>query len=188
MPSGTLWATCNIGAGKPEDHGDYFAWGETKTKSVYDPTTYKYNNEGYDKLTKYCNKSSCGDNGFTDNLTDLQTSDDPATSNWGKVWRTPSEDQWDELLAYTTSQWTIRNGVNGRLFTSKKNGQTLFLPAAGYRWVSGHDAGSVGYYWSRSFCTDDPYDAWYLDFGSDDCGVYIDTRHAGFSVRPVRQN
>lgn len=186
LPSGTLWATCNLGASKPEGYGNYYAWGETKTKSTYNFSTYKYVNGDYDKLTKYCNRSDYGNNGFTDNLTDLQTSDDPAAANWGSGWRTPSKAQWDELLTNTTNQWTTRNGVKGREFTSKKNGAKLFLPAAGgrseFRW-----AGFLGGYWSRSLYTDTPFLAWGLRIYSDDCYMGYDYRSGGFTVRPVRE-
>lgn len=190
LPSGTLWATCNIGASKPEGYGNYYAWGETSTKSTYNWGTYKYANGDYDKLTKYCNNSDYGNNGFTDKLTTLQSGDDPATANWGSGWQTPSKAQWDELLSNTTNQWTTKNGVKGRQFTSKKNGQTLFLPAAGRRWDSElYYAGSDGYYWSRSLGTDIPYYAWYLDFNSGSCDVGSGYRRlSGFSVRPVRLN
>ena len=188
LPSGTLWATCNIGASKPEDYGSYFAWGETYTKSTYNWSTYKYaNGNGY-KLTKYCNDSDYGNNGFTDNLTVLQAGDDPATAKWGSGWRTPSKEQWEELLSNTTHQWTTQNGVKGRKFTSKKNGNSVFLPAAGRRWDSElYDAGSYGYYWSRSLYTDYPIYAWRLYFYSDVCYVDYDYRYHGFSVRPVRE-
>lgn len=195
LSSGTKWATCNIGASRLEDFGNYYAWGETKpqTSNTYSWSSYKYANGDYYKLTKYCNDSDYGNNGFTDNLTTLQGSDDPATANWGSGWHTPDKAQWDELLDNTTNQWTAQNGVEGRLFTSKKNGQTLFLPFAGSRWGSGLSyAGSVGYYWSRSLCIDSsvgPLLAWALNFGSDSCdmdGVFC--RYGGLSVRPVRQN
>ena len=168
LPSGTLWATCNVGASKPEGYGSYFAWGETKPQSsnTYDWSTYKYANGAYDKLTKYCSKSGYGNNGFTDDLTTLQSGDDPATANWGSGWRMPTKSQWDELLSNTTNQWTTKNGVAGRLFTSKKNGQSVFLPAAGGRWDGElYYAGSNGHYWSRSLITDIPCYAW--SFSSD---------------------
>ena len=189
LPSGTLWATCNVGASKPEDYGSYFAWGETSTKGSYKWETYKYANGASDKLTKYCNDSGYGNNGFADNLTALQSSDDPATAKWGSVWRTPSKAQWDELLANTTNQGTTQNGVSGRLFTSKKNGQRLFLPAAGGRWDSElKDTGSGGYYWSRSLLTDNPIGAWYLFFNSRFCFMnFTNGRYVGLSVRPVRE-
>ena len=190
LPSGTLWATCNVGASKPEQYGDYYAWGETKTKSVYNCETYKYVNGNSKKLTKYCNKSEYGDNGFTDKLTTLQSGDDPAT-NWGSGWRTPSKTQWDELLQNTTNKWTRQNGVHGRLFTSKKNGQSVFLPAAGKR----HDselvlAGIGGYYWSRSLAMYHPCNALLLGFESDHCRMFgwdCFIRVIGLSVRPVRE-
>ena len=190
LPSGTLWATCNIGASKPEGNGNYYAWGETKPQAsnAYSWNSYKYADGGYDKLNKYCNNSKYGDNGFTDNLTTLQAGDDPAAANWGSDWRTPSKSQWDELLANTTNQWTTRNGVSGRLFTSKKNGKTLFLPAAGGRWDGELDGtGSYGRYWSRSLDTVYPYGAWYLYFDSGNCCMYSGRRGNGFSVRPVRE-
>ena len=187
LPSGTLWATCNIGASSPEDYGNYYAWGETSTKTTYNWDTYRYANGDYDKLTKYCNESDFGDNGFTDNLTTLQSGVDPATANWGSGWQTPSKSQWDELLQNTTNQWTTKNGVAGRLFTSKKNGQTLFLPAAGYRWGSGlTSAGAGGFYWSSSLYTDYPYDAWYFYFHSGYYGMNYGSRYFGRSVRAVR--
>lgn len=192
LPSGTLWATCNIGASKPEDYGDYFAWGETDPKDDYDWETYKYGNADFYNLTKYCSSNDYadfGNNGFTDNLTELQTNDDPATSNWGSGWRTPSKDQWEELLVHTTSQWTTCNGVNGRLFTSKKNGHTLFLPAAGSRFGSKlYDAGSDIWYRSRSLYTESPNGAWGFLNDGQRCFVDAIDRFQGFSVRPVRQN
>lgn len=195
LPSGTLWATCNIGANKPEDYGNYYAWGETSTKSTYAWNSYKYTNGTSwmdPKLTKYCSQSECnGNNGFTDKLTELQSDDDPAASNWANGWSTPKKAQWDELLANTTNQWTTKNGVKGRLLTSKKNGLTLFLPAAGGNSREDPElniAGSDGRYWSRSLYTDCPIYAWYLGFNSDDCRMYCGDRSYGFGVRPVRQN
>ena len=188
LPSGTLWATCNIGATKPEEYGDYYAWGETQTKNVYNWSIYMYCNGDYNQLTKYCNNSYLGNNGFTDNLTTLEPSDDAATVNWGSGWRTPTKEQWEELMENTTNKWTTQNGVEGRLFTSKKNSESLFLPAAGYRWVGDLDhVGSGGYYWSSSLDTDDPNDAWYFYFDSD--GYYMNYgyyRFIGRSVRAVR--
>ena len=187
LPSGTLWATCNIGATKPEEYGDYYAWGETSTKNTYNWSTYKYCNSGYDDFTKYCNNSDFGNNGFTDNLTELQRGDDPATANWGNGWCTPTKEQWKELLENTTNKWTTQNGVKGRLFTSKKNGKSLFLPAAGYRYGSSlYYAGSYGYYWSSSLSTDYPHDAWYFGFHSSLYDMYGNYRFYGRSVRAVR--
>ena len=190
LPSGTLWATCNVGASKPEDYGNYYAWGETKPQAsnTYDWNTYKYANGAYDKLTKYCDKSDRGNNGFTDNLTILEPGDDAATANWGSGWRTPTKEQWDELLANTTHQWTTQNGVEGRKFTSKKNGATLFLPAAGYPYKGKLKlAGRGGYYLSRSLFTDDPSESWCLVVLDFVCSFDSWIRCFGRSVRPVRQ-
>ena len=188
LPSGLLWATCNVGADAPEDYGDYFAWGETQPKDYYDWSTYQYCMGSDNTLTKYCNNSGYGYNGFTDNLTTLLPEDDAATANWGSDWRMPTKEEWQELYNNTTCTWTTQNGVNGRLFTAS-NGNSLFLPAAGYRYNSNLDsAGSYGYYWSRSLYTGYPSDAWYLDFDSGYTGVYGSSRYYGFSVRPVLEN
>ena len=186
LPSGLLWATCNVGATSPEDYGDYFAWGETQPKDTYDWSTYQYCNGSYNTLTKYCSNSSYGYNGFTDNLTTLLPEDDAATANWGGNWRMPTKEEFQELYNNTTVTWTTQNGVNGRLFTAS-NGNSLFLPAAGGRYDSSLlDAGIYGDYWSSSLDTDYLLLAWLLYFGSDDYGMYSDSRYCGQSVRPVR--
>jgi uncharacterized protein (TIGR02145 family) len=166
LPSGLLWATCNIGADTPEAYGDYFAWGETTTKDTYTEGYYTYSGNP-----------------------DVLPSDyDAATANWGDNWRMPTKAEFEELLNNTTNSWKTQNGVKGRLFTAT-NGNSIFLPAAGYRWGWGSDlinAGSYGYYWSRSLRTGNQYNAWYLYFNSDDCEVYDYYRGSGLSVRPVR--
>ena len=188
LPSGLLWATCNVGADTPEGYGDYFAWGETQPKDYYYWSTYQYCNGSNNTLTKYCNNSDFGYNGFTDNLTTLQPEDDAATANWGSGWRMPTKEEFEELYNNTTHTWTTQNGVNGRRFTAS-NGNSVFLPAAGGRWGGElHNAGSYGYYWSRSLFTVIPYYAWDLSFNSDDCDVNYSIRSNGFSVRPVREN
>lgn len=188
LPSGTLWATCNVGATTPEDYGDYFAWGETQPKDTYNWSTYQYCNGDGDQLTKYCSNSSYGYNGFTDNLTILLPEDDAATANWGTGWHMPTKAEWEELLGNTTVTLASQNGVNGCLF-SASNGNSIFLPAAGYRY-NGYldDAGSRGYYWSSSLSTDyRPFFAWPLSFNSNYYGMngYF-SRFGGLSVRPVR--
>ena len=186
LPSGTLWATCNVGENSPEEYGDYFAWGETKPKATYDWDTYKYCNGSDDELTKYCSSFEYGHNGFTDNLTVLQPGDDAATANWGIGWCMPTKEQWEELYNNTEHTWKAWNGVNGHLFKGK-NGAVLFLPAAGFRIQSSLlVAGSYGGYWSSSLDTGDPDIAWYFSFVSDDYGVDGDYRDLGQSVRAVR--
>ena len=196
LPSGTLWATCNVGATSPEDYGYYFAWGETTPKDVYDWDSYQYSNGGYVNnaafipyLTKYCNNSNYGYNGFTDNLTTLLPVDDAATVNWGSDWRMPTKEECQELFQNTTHIWTTQNGVNGRLFTAS-NGNSLFLPAAGIR--SGNNftqSGSSGLYWSSSLGNlyeNNPSLSKTLFFNSGSCSVNASSRCNGLSVRPVR--
>ena len=189
LPSGLLWATCNVGADNPEDYGDYFAWGEITTKDTYNWSTYQYCNGSSNTLTKYCSNSSYGYNGFTDNLTTLLPEDDAATANWGTDWRMPTKEEWQELFNNTTVTWTTQNGVNGRLFTAS-SGNSLFLPAAGYRYDGDlYYAGDRGQYWSSSLPTVYPDDAWYFYFNSD--SYYMDLyygRNYGRSVRPVRSS
>ena len=193
LPSGTLWATCNVGASSPEEYGDYFAWGETtgynSGKTTFNVDTYKYWQGSFSTLTKYCCQRSYGYNGFTDGLTELLPEDDAATANWGSGWQMPSLAQINELYnsSYTTTAWTTQNGVYGRKITSKSNGNSIFLPAAGYRDGTGLDyAGRDGYYWSRSLHTYYSYEAYNLDFSSSDIDTYYDYRFYGYSVRPVR--
>ena len=191
LPSGLLWATCNVGANSPEEYGDYFAWGETRSKNSYNWNTYQHCNGNWNTLTKYCNNAEYGYNGFSDNLTVLLSEDDAATASWGADWRTPSKEEWQELLNNTTQIWTTQNGVDGCLLTASC-GNSLFLPVAGYRNESGlYYAGSVGYYWSSSLYTAPPSGAWHLYFDLDNCFVYYYNRYNGLSVRPVyssRQN
>ena len=186
LPSGTLWATMNIGANAPEDYGDYFAWGETEPKDVYNWSTYKWCNGSNNTLTKYCTDSNYGYNGFVDNLTELDLEDDVATINWGPEWRIPSIDQINELRKNCTTEWTTRNGVKGRLFTSNINGASLFLPAAGYR--DGHSlyhADTDGFYWSRALYSS-PSFALYLSIDAGFVLWYYGSRECGQSVRAVR--
>ena len=187
LPSGTLWATCNVGADTPEGYGDYFAWGETTSKDYYNWSTYQYSYDCYKWLTKYCNNSSCGYNGFIDSLTVLQPSDDAAKANWDVGWSTPAKEQWQELFLNTTHEWTTKNGVNGQLF-SASNGQSLFLPAAGSRRDGGlDDTESDGNYWSSSLDITSPSDGWGFRFNSHGCIMGNDGgRDCGHSVRAVR--
>ena len=186
LPSGTMWATCNIGAIKPEDYGKYFAWGEITAKTNYCWSTYKYCNGSQESLTKYCNESSYGLKGFTDKLKTLQASDDAASVNWGADWRTPTKAEWEELYENTTNKWTTLNGVSGRLF-SAKNGQSLFLPAAGNRYNNNLDQiGPRGLYWSSSHQFD--ISAWYFHFDSSSFYMNGSYRYCGFSIRPVRSS
>ena len=177
------WATFNVGANSPEDYGDYFAWGETEPKEVYDWSTYKWCNGSSSTLTKYNTSSSYG---IVDNKTQLDLTDDAAHVNWGGSWRMPTREEWSELREQCTWTWTSQNGVNGRKVTSKSNGNSIFLPAAGYRNISSLTGiGSTCYYWSSSPITDHPSGALYLYFSSSLTYEGNYNRFVGLSVRPV---
>ena len=188
LPSGLLWATCNVGADNPEDYGDYFAWGETQPKDYYNWSAYQHCNGSNSTMTKYCTDADYGNDGFVDNQTTLFPEDDAATANWGGNWRMPTREECQELLDNTTQTWTTQNGVNGCLFTAS-NGNSLFLPAAGYRLGSSLDyAGSIGYYWSSSLHTGQSDSARLLGSLSDGCYMGYSYRVFGRPVRPVRSS
>ena len=170
LPSGTLWANMNVGAKWIEDYGDYFAWGETRPKDVYDWSTYKWANGSYDTLTKYCTMSY---RGTVDNKTILDLEDDAAHANWGGGWRIPTLYEIDELLNNTIKEWTTQNGVVGRKFISKVNGNSIFLP---------HSAN----YWSSTLAEEEPHRAYSLESGPWYADSDYDVRSRGLSVRPVR--
>ena len=179
------WACCNVGATNPEEYGGYYAWGETEEKSDYSPDTYKwYKYDGSDySITKYCTDSYYG---RVDNKTVLDPEDDVAHVKWGSSWRMPTSGEQKELLNECTWKWTELNGVNGYRVTGP-NGNSIFLPAAGYRSGAGLGGrGTFGYYWSSSlgYMYSSGY-AYYLDFVDDNHYWGLDTRSGGQSVRPV---
>jgi hypothetical protein len=189
LPSGTLWANCNIGANAPEEYGDYFAWGETKPKSTFNWANYKWCDSEKAKLelTKYCNNERYG---TVDNKTELDPEDDAAIVNWGGNWSMPSLEQMKELFnsEYTTQEWVTQNGVYGNLITSKINGNSIFLPAAGRIYESSLDYEDTnGYYWTS--IVNDSYNAYFLKFFSVEASMsYSGRRSDGRSVRPVRRS
>ena len=186
LPSGLLWATCNVGAETPEDYGDYFAWGETSQKNYYFWDSYLYCNGSYFTLTKYCNNSSYGNNGFTDHLTALLPEDDAATANIGSNWRIPTKQEWMELYYNTTPTGATKNGIFGTLFTAS-NGNSIFLPAAGYRGRSSiGDVGIWGIYWCKELETEKPYEAQRVGFYGASWNVGGHDRYFGHTIRPVR--
>lgn len=198
LPSGLRWATCNVGATKPEEYGNYYAWGEVEPKEVYDWSTYKWMTSGMSSWTGI-NKYTYADgqnedydvvwydnsgNFIGDNKTVLDPEDDAVAVNWGGNWRMPTKAEQDELRTECSWTWTTLNDVNG-YNVEGPNGNAIFLPAAGFRRGSGLIAAGSGYYWSSSLYTDHSYGAYRLDFLSD-C-VYWDysTRDYGRSVRGV---
>ena len=178
------WAACNFGATRPEEYGDCFAWGEVETKEDYSWETYKWGTS-YTNLTKYNTKSS---HGPVDSKTVLDPADDAVHVKLAGKWRMPTYAEWAELITKCTWTWTTLNGVNGRLVTGK-NGNSIFLPAAGRRDDTNFgDAGSRGYYWSSSLYTDWPSGAWRVSFDSSNVGRSgSGGRCYGFSIRPVSE-
>ncbi len=180
LPSCLKWATCNVGAIKPEEYGDYFAWGETMPKQSCVGSNYKWYKEsffgGAYKLTKYKDKR--------ESL--LEYTDDAARVNWGGKWRMPTKAEQDELRNHCTWEWTTLNGIEGYKVISKKNGNSIFLPAAGCRYNSYLlYVRSLGRYWSSSLSTDSSDNAFNLNFNSSNVGWDHDIRCYGLSVRPV---
>ena len=210
LPSGTLWATMNVGAESPEDYGNYYAWGETKAygeedtsnannysysgnssykKTYYDWSTYKWcSGSSYNTQTKYNTSSSYG---TVDNKKVLELADDAAYVKWGENWRMPTHAEMQELYNNCTWTWTSLNGKNGYKVSSKKDSSKyIFLPAAGCRTGSSLIfVGSYGRYWTSSLYESSPSHAWNSHFNSGDdispdlgCG-----RYEGLSVRAVRR-
>lgn len=185
------WATCNVGADKPEDNGNLYAWGETEVKEQYTMRTSKWGFMPF-SLKKYNIDS---EQGTVDNKTTLDLEDDVAHVTWGDNWRMPTREEMDELHDNCTWEWTTLNGVNGYRVTSKKQGYTdrsIFFPAAGYKANGRYEYGSNGNYWSRSLMTD-PYGdgsvicgtAACIRFNNNQVIVGWEDRMAGLSVRPV---
>ncbi len=185
------WASFNLGASAPEEYGDYFAWGETSTKSNYSWSTYRWCNGSSSTITKYCNNSSYGYNGFTDGKTIIEPDDDVASVVLCGSWRMPTYDEFNELRNNCTWTWTTLNGVYGRKVTSKKSGYTskwIFLPAAGYKsGVNLRSDTSNGAYWSSTVKTGVPTGAYgvYFHSGAINWDGNNANRELGFSVRPV---
>ena len=206
------WATCNIGAEKPEDFGDYFAWGETSPyyESI-DPLVWKEGKEkGYDvslATDKYNNRrsvfgtrqpapasTSAKYSVETNGKKQLDLEDDAAHVNWGGSWRMPTMEECQELVDKCTWELTTRNGVKGFVVKSKTNGNSIFIPAAGY-FVGIHYFPNTeseyhnGYYWSSTLSPNYSYRASYLLFTiyewNKTLRVDVLEREYGCPVRPV---
>ena len=188
LPSGLLWAETNIGAETAADDGNYYAWGETTTKSAYNWSTYKYGTSESD-ITKY---------NSTNGNTILDKDDDVAYVNWGSSCRMPTETEFSELLSSDNCTWTwtsMKNSsgdsIKGYTVTSKKNGNSIFLPASGYRhgdYLNNH--GSGGFYWSSSLYMSyirNAYCPCCLGFYSSSHNTNFDDRYNGLTVRPVAE-
>ena len=179
LPSGLKWATCNVGASSPEGYGDYFAWGETSPKSSY----YKDNCPTYGKDNSWFRS-----NGYIDYSGNLTPAHDAARANWGSTWRMPTKAEIDELIENTTTTWTTYNGVYGFLVTSKRNGKSIFLPAAGYCvGMSLDNEGSLGSYWSSTLNESQADLAYDLFFDYGDFVWSSNPRNFDLSIRPVSE-
>lgn len=193
------WATCNLSrsgfVSSPGAYGDYYAWGETETKSDYSEGTYKFGSFVYGigwRFSKYSTSSSYG---TVDNKTVLELEDDVAHVILGGKWRMPTDDEWAELLNNCTRTWTDNyngTGVKGRIVTSNIEGykdKSIFLPAAGIRYGTtlGGAGGAAGNYWSSSLDTEYSENAWSFLFAINEEYMGTDWRYDGQSVRPVSE-
>ncbi|MBR5964225.1 MAG: hypothetical protein IK000_08780 [Bacteroidaceae bacterium] len=202
LSSGTLWASCNVGASLPEEYGEYFAWGEWETKAteLYSWPAYQYAIDDYNQLTKYCMEvygGTYGYNNFVDNLHELEAIDDAAFMNWGPAWRMPTAGQWQELIDECDWEWAPLNNINGYFVKSKTNNNAIFLPAAGTKSVGQgglSQVGNWGFYWSSSLYwnakSGNPSNALSLSFYQNSVSENMSNawngRFIGMSIRPVR--
>lgn len=194
LPSGTKWATMNIGAKAPEEYGDYFAWAETEGfnsgKTVFTEKTYKYylytkDHHGYTKYVYY--KAGCAYDGFYDDKTELDPEDDVAKMKWGGSWRMPTKEEVEELLNNCECTWTSIKGVRGYKVSSRTNSHYIFLPAAGSYYDSYGGEGNSAFYLTSS-CSGEIADALAIIWNTIDDPTISSggwPRCAGASVRAV---
>ena len=186
LPSGKLWAKCNLGANSEEESGLYYQWGDTQgytkeqigTNKTFNWNSYKWSVDGSSSnLSKY---------NSTDSKTVLDLEDDAVHATLGGNWKMPTHEDWQELYNNTSREWTQINGVNGYKCTAS-NGNYIFLPAAGYgAGNSLGDEGSRGYVWSSSLYSVGSSNAFGCYFSSSWFGPdYGNIRCIGFSVRGV---
>lgn len=181
-----MWATYNVGGSKPTDFGDLFAWGETSPKESYKWDTYFWGTD-INKLTKYCTLKS---NGNVDGKIELDKIDDAASVNWGGSWRMPTADEMAELVNGCDWEWVAHydgTNCNGQLGKSKKNGNVIFIPAAGEGVGLGASyQNGYGYYWTKSLYENIPFDAYNIHFSTGSFDAYDGThRRYGMSVRAI---
>ena len=177
LPSGIKWRGWNVGASKPEEYGDYYAWGETSTKADYGWSTYKWGKSSSASFSRY------GEDRKTQ-FSDYDYADDAARAVLGDGWRTPTSAEWTELLNKCSWRWTTSNGVKGMLVTGS-NGNSIFLPAAGYKGERGlTNAGSYGDYWSSTLYGGNL--SYSVDFYASGHEKGSNTRNCGLTIRPVK--
>lgn len=185
LPSGTRWATTNLGATQASDYGNYYAWGETtgynEGKTNFTWREYKYSGNTNNSLTKYCTKKEYGNKGFTDGITQLQGTDDPMSVKCGCFYSIPTKADWEELI--TNCTW---KRMGNYVMVTGKNGEHIYLPLGGYRQGNSlYDAGKEGYYWSSTLDEYSPDDAWFAHFSFSQAEQYDYYRCHGRNIRPV---
>lgn len=184
LPSGLKWASFNLGASLPEEYGNYYAWGETEPKDEYSWETYMWCKGTRRTLTKYNPDSYYG---AVDNKTVLEALNDVAHVKLGDRWRLPTDAEWMELQTYCRWTWTRLNGIIGGMVTGR-NGNSIFLPATGYRAGANLiNVDSAGFYWSSSLSTNRPYESYWIMFASDFNGRSDHERNDGVTIRPVTE-
>lgn len=187
LPSGTKWATCNLGAKNPWETGGYYAWGEIREKNSYDVNTYRWG--PWPPYWKYCNDEFCN---VVDNKWKLEPDDDAAHVNWGGSWRTPSMENYKELMCHCHSEWAVINNTRGLRFVSKINGKSVFFPAAGLHNGSDLTNQDCGYYKTSSLYernSDSSYVFLFVPKNNlrdwSDILISPNPRFLGQSIRPV---
>lgn len=186
LPSGTKWASCNLGATKPWENGGYYAWGEIEEKTFYNEKTYRWG--PCNPKWKYCNDAFCE---VIDNKWVLENEDDAARVKWGGNWRMPTLDDFKELLYSCHNEWATMNNVRGLKLVSKINGESIFFPAAGLRMDNGHTNKHVGYYKTSTLYEKNSQDAYVFLFitetisQSREIMINPNLRVLGQSIRPV---
>lgn len=188
LPSGNLWAKCNLGASSPEAYGDYYAWGEVEPKQEYTKSNHKWYKEGAPSqgFTKYNNE---------DGKLTLEDEDDAVIQKLGNGWRTPTLADFRELTnqKYTTIEKTTLNGVAGYQITSKKNKKSIFIPCAGFKNSEKPQTRAISDDEEVAVCMTNlrridnmVYNAWTFAFQNDRIGRYGKRRPDGISIRPVK--
>ena len=188
LPSGTLWADRNLGAESVTDYGDYYMWGSTEPDTD-NPCDWEYApfNGGFQwynpDVVETFRKEAFPNGVLSDQY-------DAAHVHLGGKWHMPTKEQFQELLEYTNTEWVMYfngSGINGHKFTSKTNGNSIFIPTAGYwDYSSVYYVGRRAHLWSSTLDSNDPSSVYYLYFNSDYCYVNNYDRFYGFCVRPVQ--
>ena len=173
LPSGTLWACCNVGASIPEGYGGYYAWGETEEKSEYSKDNYVFFEQGLQAFRD-----------LGHNI--LGTEHDVAHVRWGGQWQMPSREQFLELDHNCSSEWTNVNGVNGRKFLGKNSG-SIFLPAAWCRWVENTSdyTGLLGFYWLGRNQSQNDFQAEFIRIDMNGLYIINGSPCYGYPIRPI---